>query len=162
LRPASSAFGPALPSFLFTVHTAKVSMLAQSTIFPSNGYRILSALIHFLGKKNLAASFFFVSLYPLGVSILSHCVSRRTNAGDFSSFSGLRNISWPRLCIILIFVDSWLFLFISSFFLVHTLFLVLTRIQLACSFSVWDWNRAIPFVPPPNTCVSHYTVRQRH
>ncbi|KAJ7593380.1 hypothetical protein C8J56DRAFT_1045839 [Mycena floridula] len=66
-------------------------------MFPSVGKQALSSLIHFLG-----------------VSILTHCLSRRIAAEDLTSMSGLSQLSWPRACIILVFLDSWLFIFSSG------------------------------------------------
>lgn len=53
---------------------------------------------------------------PPGVSILSHCLSRRLAVEHLTSFRGLSQLSWPRLCVILVFLDSWLFLFSSTLF----------------------------------------------
>src|SRR5438552_3947937 len=89
--------------------------------FPSTAYQMLSATIHFFGRLN-SRSFLCHSpqlTVPAGVSVLSHCISRRAGAEDLSSFTAIRSIPWPRLCIILIFVDSWLFLFTSSYRSVH-------------------------------------------
>ncbi|KZT20900.1 hypothetical protein NEOLEDRAFT_1074647 [Neolentinus lepideus HHB14362 ss-1] len=63
-------------------------------VFPSTGRQILSAFIHFAG-----------------VSILAHCLSRRVSIEHLTSISGFMQLSWPRLLIILVFLDSWLFLF---------------------------------------------------
>lgn len=60
--------------------------------FPSVGYQVLSCLVHLLG-----------------VSILSFCFARRVG-----TIRSLTNLTWPRLCIILLFLDSWLFLFTSG------------------------------------------------
>lgn len=62
-------------------------------VFPSMGMHILSALIHLLG-----------------VSVLSHIISRRLISSDGS----LRHASWPRIAILIVFVDSWLFLFTAG------------------------------------------------
>uniref|UniRef100_A0A0W0EUV2 Transmembrane protein n=1 Tax=Moniliophthora roreri TaxID=221103 RepID=A0A0W0EUV2_MONRR len=65
-------------------------------LFPSVGLQLFSALIHFMG-----------------VTMLSHCLSRRLATIDFS-FAGILELSWSRLCLLLIFLDSWLFLFSSG------------------------------------------------
>ncbi|KAI0047747.1 hypothetical protein FA95DRAFT_1189156 [Auriscalpium vulgare] len=65
--------------------------------FPSEGMQVLSAIVHFLG-----------------VSILTHCLSRRLASDDFSSLQSVVQTSWARLCIVLVFLDSWLFLFLSG------------------------------------------------
>ncbi|KDQ61789.1 hypothetical protein JAAARDRAFT_522388 [Jaapia argillacea MUCL 33604] len=69
----------------------------KNMIFPSSGMQILSALVHFIG-----------------VSLLSHCLSRRISTEHINSFRSLRQLSWHRFCIVLLFVDSWLFLFTSG------------------------------------------------
>ncbi|KDQ61826.1 hypothetical protein JAAARDRAFT_55148 [Jaapia argillacea MUCL 33604] len=83
----------ALSPILATVN----SHVANNMNFPSSGMQILSSLIHFSG-----------------VSILSHCISRRISIEHLTSLRGLGQLSWPRLCIILVFLDSWLFLFTSG------------------------------------------------
>lgn len=62
--------------------------------FPTMGMHVLSAIIHLLG-----------------VTVLAHLVSRRTILrGNFT----LRDVSWPWICVLLILVDSWLFIFSSG------------------------------------------------
>ncbi|KAF9267975.1 hypothetical protein L218DRAFT_919881 [Marasmius fiardii PR-910] len=61
--------------------------------FPSLGMQVLSSLIHFLG-----------------VTIVTHCLSRKVASVDFS-VSEILQLPWPRLCLLLVFVDSWAFLF---------------------------------------------------
>jgi len=63
-------------------------------IFPSAGMHVLSATVHFLG-----------------VTILTHLISQRTILrGNLT----LRDTSWPWKWVLLIFVDSWLFIFTSG------------------------------------------------
>ena len=63
-------------------------------VFPSAGMHALSATIHLLG-----------------VTILAHLISRRTMLrGNLT----LRDTSWPWKCVLVIFVDSWLFIFTSG------------------------------------------------
>ncbi|EMD37287.1 hypothetical protein CERSUDRAFT_50496 [Gelatoporia subvermispora B] len=66
-------------------------------VFAAVGWRALSAVIHLLG-----------------VSILTHFFSRRITLQDVSSFSGIRNITWPRLLVLTTFFLSWSFLFSSG------------------------------------------------
>ncbi|KDQ50001.1 hypothetical protein JAAARDRAFT_142595 [Jaapia argillacea MUCL 33604] len=66
-------------------------------MFPSTGMQILSSIIHLLG-----------------VSIIAHCLSRRIAIENLTTMDGFRQISWPRLCIILVFLDSWLFVFMGG------------------------------------------------
>ncbi|KAF9078374.1 hypothetical protein BDP27DRAFT_8070 [Rhodocollybia butyracea] len=65
-------------------------------IFPSKGMQVFSCLI-----------------YILGVSVLTHCISRRLSAEEWSR-SSIREMPWVRICVLLVFVDSWLFLFTSG------------------------------------------------
>ncbi|KAF9041093.1 hypothetical protein BDZ89DRAFT_944749 [Hymenopellis radicata] len=67
------------------------------SLFPSVGAQVVSSLIHFLG-----------------VSLLSHCLSRRIALERLVSYRAIFQIPWPRLCLILVFLDSWLFLFSSG------------------------------------------------
>ncbi|KAF9259949.1 hypothetical protein L218DRAFT_824495, partial [Marasmius fiardii PR-910] len=63
--------------------------------FPSIGLQSLSALIYFIG-----------------LSVLSHFLSRRIT--NFQWGKSLMDVSWPRLCVLLIFGDSWCYLFTSG------------------------------------------------
>ncbi|KAF9260652.1 hypothetical protein L218DRAFT_932072 [Marasmius fiardii PR-910] len=69
----------------------------MAVIFPSVGLQVLSSLIYFLG-----------------LSILAHCISRRAKTDGLTSWTSLKAISWPRMCVDLIFIDSWLFLITSG------------------------------------------------
>jgi hypothetical protein len=53
------------------------------------------------------------SLCVPGVSVLSHCISRGLSAEEWSRPS-IKDMSWVRICVLLVFVDSWLFLFTSK------------------------------------------------
>ncbi|KAI0072501.1 hypothetical protein K474DRAFT_1604995, partial [Panus rudis PR-1116 ss-1] len=69
--------------------------------FPSPVWQVLSVTVHLLG-----------------VSILAHYISRRVRFRDVKSLHGLRQISWARFLTVLIFMDSWAFLFTGGI-LVH-------------------------------------------
>ncbi|KAF9078373.1 hypothetical protein BDP27DRAFT_1309489 [Rhodocollybia butyracea] len=69
------------------------SVVTVTTMFPSKGVQVLSCLI-----------------YILGTSILTHCLSRRLLMEEWS---GVMLMPWARICALLVFVDSWLFLFTS-------------------------------------------------
>jgi len=63
-------------------------------VTPGVESNILSAIIHLLG-----------------VTILAHLISRQTILrGNLT----LRDLSWLRICVLLIFIDSWLFIFSSG------------------------------------------------
>ncbi|KZV70255.1 hypothetical protein PENSPDRAFT_685636 [Peniophora sp. CONT] len=70
--------------------------MAAGIVFPNSGLQVLSCCIHLLG-----------------VSILSHCISRRVTHAQFPTWASLFD-SWPRVCVVLAFVDSWLFVFSSG------------------------------------------------
>ena len=66
----------------------------NSMVFPNTEMHALSATIHLLG-----------------VTILAHLISRRaTLHGNLT----LKDASWPWKCVLLIFIDSWLFIFTSG------------------------------------------------
>jgi len=66
----------------------------ETMIFSSVGMRVLSTTIHLIG-----------------VTVLAHLISRRTLLqGNFT----LKDVSWPWICVLLIFIDSWLFIFSSG------------------------------------------------
>ena len=67
---------------------------SSSMMFPNVGMHVLSTIIHLLG-----------------VTILAHLISRRMMLRGNST---LRDVSWPWICVLLIFVDSWLFIFSSG------------------------------------------------
>ncbi|KIM84333.1 hypothetical protein PILCRDRAFT_781610 [Piloderma croceum F 1598] len=102
---------------------SSLSAIATSTsnesmmIFPSAGMQLLSALIEFLG-----------------VSILAHCLSRRITSEELSSLRAFRSLTWARLCILLVFLDSWLFLFTSGILIFG---IGLDRGSAMCSFSIY-------------------------
>lgn len=66
---------------------------SNASVFPSVGMRVLSATIHLLGP-----------------TVLAHLISRTILRGSFT----LKGISWPWICILMIFIDSWLFVFASG------------------------------------------------
>ncbi|KAJ7446744.1 hypothetical protein FB451DRAFT_1412160 [Mycena latifolia] len=72
-------------------------MASGTLLFPSTRLQILSSLIHFIG-----------------LTVLTHLLSRRLAAEDLSSKKALARLTWPRLCTLLVFLDSWLFLFTSG------------------------------------------------
>ncbi|KAH8826428.1 hypothetical protein DL96DRAFT_1607964 [Flagelloscypha sp. PMI_526] len=74
-------------------------------------------------------------IYFLGLSILSHFISRRS-IPEASSWKGLKGnlTSWPRLCVLIIFIDSWAFLFASGFL---TLAIGLEENHHVCSAAIY-------------------------
>jgi len=62
---------------------------SANMIFPNTGMHILSALIHLIG-----------------VSILAHIISSR--------WVPFRDASWPKICLMIVFIDSYLFIFVAG------------------------------------------------
>ncbi|KAJ6598077.1 hypothetical protein DFH09DRAFT_1130925 [Mycena vulgaris] len=71
------------------------------TIFPSRGFQFLSAFIHFMG-----------------VTLLTYFLSRRLRAEDLTSRQGWERLTLPRIYVLLILFDSYLFM-LSTGLLVH-------------------------------------------
>ncbi|CAE6489000.1 unnamed protein product [Rhizoctonia solani] len=63
-------------------------------VFPNQSMQALSSVIHLFG-----------------CSVLAFCFARRTTGESFFSWQTWSSMSWPRLCVLLVFLDSWLFLF---------------------------------------------------
>ncbi|KAJ6505215.1 hypothetical protein C8R45DRAFT_972030 [Mycena sanguinolenta] len=61
--------------------------------FPNHGFRFLSACVHFLG-----------------VTLITYFLSRRLSVENLTSRAAWANITWPRICILLILLDSYLFI----------------------------------------------------
>ncbi|KAF8610589.1 hypothetical protein BDV93DRAFT_517688 [Ceratobasidium sp. AG-I] len=70
---------------------------APTVVFPNPGMQALSSVIHLLG-----------------VTVLSYCFARRTTFPDFTWGQLWSTITWPRLCVILVLADSWVFVFLSG------------------------------------------------
>ncbi|KAJ7642698.1 hypothetical protein DFH06DRAFT_1477426 [Mycena polygramma] len=68
-----------------------------SLVFPSVGLQCLSSLITFLG-----------------ITVLTHFLSRRLAAENLTSWTAFSRLSWPRLCTLIVLFDSWSFLFASG------------------------------------------------
>jgi len=51
-------------------------------------------------------------VHLLGVSVVSHLISRRLLIDGVQC--SLRKMSWPRLCVLIVFLDSYLFLFTAG------------------------------------------------
>ncbi|KAJ7928984.1 hypothetical protein B0H13DRAFT_2652534 [Mycena leptocephala] len=66
---------------------------SSHTHFPNPGFEFLSAAIHFIG-----------------VSILTYFLSCRLSAENLKSREAWARITWPRLCILLVILDSYLFI----------------------------------------------------
>ncbi|CAE7130809.1 unnamed protein product [Rhizoctonia solani] len=63
-------------------------------VFPNQSMQALSSIVHLLG-----------------CTVLAFCFARRTTGEAFFSWQTWWNMSWPRLCVLMVFLDSWLFLF---------------------------------------------------
>jgi len=67
------------------------------TEFPTSGLQLLSAFIHFIG-----------------VTVLTFFFSRRLFAEELTTRRGWASLTWPRLCILLVLIDSYLFMFATG------------------------------------------------
>ncbi|KAJ6525958.1 hypothetical protein B0H19DRAFT_1275837 [Mycena capillaripes] len=67
------------------------------TLFPTSALQALTASIHFLG-----------------VTILTVFFSRRLLGDGLTTRQAWSRLTWPRICILLVFLDSYLFLFSSA------------------------------------------------
>ncbi|KAG8728007.1 hypothetical protein FRC12_022105, partial [Ceratobasidium sp. 428] len=56
-------------------------------------------------------------VYLLGITIITWCISRTTDSYPIWSRDGWANMPWPRLCLLLTFIDSWLYLFLTGMLL---------------------------------------------
>lgn len=56
-------------------------------------------------------------VYLLGITIVTWCIARTTENYPLWSKESLRAMPWPRLCLLLTFVDSWLYLFLTGMML---------------------------------------------
>ncbi|KDN37517.1 hypothetical protein RSAG8_10116, partial [Rhizoctonia solani AG-8 WAC10335] len=63
-------------------------------VFPNQSMQALSSVVHLFG-----------------CSVIAFCFARRTTGDAFFSWQTWLSMSWPRLCVLLVFLDSWLFLF---------------------------------------------------
>ncbi|KAF9792595.1 hypothetical protein BJ322DRAFT_1030207 [Thelephora terrestris] len=86
---------------------------SSAIVFPNVGTSVLSATIHLVG-----------------VTVLAHLISRRTALRGTST---LRDVSWPWICVLLIFIDSWLFIFSSGILILGS---GLERNDVSCSMGI--------------------------
>ncbi|KAJ1309955.1 hypothetical protein OPQ81_006714 [Rhizoctonia solani] len=90
---------------------------SPTVVFPNPGMRSLSSIIHLLG-----------------VSVLGYCFARRTTFSDLSWSQVWSTITWPRLCVILVLADSWIFVFLSG---VLVLGAGLSKDDMSCSLGIY-------------------------
>ncbi|KAH7323290.1 hypothetical protein B0J17DRAFT_620975 [Rhizoctonia solani] len=81
---------PMITSGPYTDHPAQLGGI----VFPNPSMQALSSVIHLFG-----------------CTILAFCFARRTTGESLFSWQTWSSMSWPRLCVLLVFLDSWLFLF---------------------------------------------------
>ncbi|KAG8999035.1 hypothetical protein FRB94_006455 [Tulasnella sp. JGI-2019a] len=71
------------------------------TVYPNHGFQLLSTTVTLVG-----------------LTVLTYCFARRSDYEGVWTFRGLRDLPWARLCVMLIFLDSWAFIFCSGL-LIH-------------------------------------------
>ncbi|PPQ69194.1 hypothetical protein CVT25_006972 [Psilocybe cyanescens] len=69
-----------------------MAVAPHPVFFPSPGLQAMTALIHFLG-----------------LTTITHCISRRLQHENLS-IQGIRTMPWPRMAVVLMYIDSWLFI----------------------------------------------------
>ncbi|KAG8896058.1 hypothetical protein FRC01_012033, partial [Tulasnella sp. 417] len=72
-------------------------LLPPGMIFPSHSWQLMSSAVTLIG-----------------LSVLSYCFARRTELGSLWNPTDWKNLTWPKVCVILIFVHSWLFIFCAG------------------------------------------------
>ncbi|KAG8711695.1 hypothetical protein FRC08_015565 [Ceratobasidium sp. 394] len=92
-------------------------LLSPTVVFPNPGMQSLSSVI-----------------YLFGVSVLSYCFARRTTFPDFTWSQIWSAITWPRLAVILMLADSWLFIFLSGVLILGS---GMSRDQTSCSLGIF-------------------------
>jgi len=107
-RALPSVRAPYLPSVSFKVHAGLTAMNQTRSM-------IISAVVHLLG-----------------VSVVSHLISRRVLVNGVQC--SLRRTSWPRLCVLIVFLDSYLFLFTSGILILGV---GMTTSAAACSLGIY-------------------------
>ncbi|KAG9027060.1 hypothetical protein FRB95_008161 [Tulasnella sp. JGI-2019a] len=70
-------------------------------VYPNHGFQLLSAAVTLVG-----------------LTVLTYCFARRSDYEGIWTFKGIRDLPWARLCVILIFFDSWAFIFCAGL-LIH-------------------------------------------
>ncbi|KAH9481251.1 hypothetical protein JR316_0005773 [Psilocybe cubensis] len=73
-----------------------MAVAPRPVFFPSPGLQVMTALIYFLG-----------------LTTITHCISRRLQHENLS-IQGIRSMPWPRMAVVLMYLDSWLFILGSA------------------------------------------------
>ena len=71
-------------------------------------------------------------VHLLGVSVVSHLISRRLLVDGVQC--SLRQASWPRLCVLIVFLDSYFFLFTAGILILGV---GMTTSAAACSLGIY-------------------------
>ncbi|QRV86564.1 transmembrane protein [Ceratobasidium sp. AG-Ba] len=90
---------------------------APTVVFPNPGMQALSSVIHLLG-----------------VTVLAYCFARRTTFPDLTWSQVWSTVTWPRLCVILVLADSWVFVFLSGVLILGS---GLSKDHTSCSLGIF-------------------------
>lgn len=71
-------------------------------------------------------------VHLLGVSVVSHLISRRVLVNGVQC--SLKRASWPRICVLIVFLDSYLFLFTAGILILGV---GMTTTAAACSLGIY-------------------------
>jgi len=89
-------------------------MTQATTIFPSLDIQILCCVLCLLGMSAKHQSKPLINSHVLALTLLTHLVSRRITIENVDSFSSIAFVSAARICLCLVFIDSWIFVFTSK------------------------------------------------
>ncbi|KIO34176.1 hypothetical protein M407DRAFT_17083 [Tulasnella calospora MUT 4182] len=93
-------------------------LLPPGMIFPSHAWQLVSSAVTLIG-----------------LSVLSYCFARRTDLGALWNPTDWRNLNWPKVCVVLIFVHSWLFIFCAGLLMSGA---GLSTSRLNCSLAIFS------------------------
>ncbi|CAE6421507.1 unnamed protein product [Rhizoctonia solani] len=114
-----------LPSASSSTNSNGEATFMHLTVFPNGGMRILSAMIHLVGS-----------------SILAYCIARRIKTVRATTVAELKALSWPRVCVMLILVVSWLFVF-GAGVLIHGVGMATSHDACSAGIVLCTWLYAI-------------------
>ncbi|KAG9013166.1 hypothetical protein FRB94_003606 [Tulasnella sp. JGI-2019a] len=89
-----------------TVADTVASTMSQYTDHPEQGPGMV--------YPDHGAQFLTTFVVLLGITVLTYCFARRSDYEGIWTLKGLKEIPWARLCVMIIFADSWAFIFCTG------------------------------------------------